>query len=100
MEKIQLYANKADIARIFGIGRQTVYANLPGIEREMDAGRYNRYAILDGKINIAVFADYMKYRARLRDRNLRKTVPPFNLQMALTCLLPEEHSREEGVVHG
>ena len=87
---VKLYSTKADIGRIFNLSRPTVYRQVEGIKTEIEAGRYNKYAISDDRISIAVFADYMKYRLRLKDRNLRKTVPPFNLQEALTYLLPEE----------
>lgn len=87
---VKLYSTKADIGRIFHISRPTVYKQVEEIKEEVEKGRYNKYAISDNRISIAVFADYTKYRRRLKDRNLRKTVPPFNLQEALAYLLPEE----------
>lgn len=85
-----LYLSKSGIARLFNMCRPTVYKNVEGIEEQMKLGRYNQYAILDNKINIAVFADYLKYKKRLNDKNLKKYVPPFNLQLALVYLQPEE----------
>lgn len=89
MDKLRRYANKAEIGRCFGISQPTVYHRVAGIEEEIKKGRYNRYAIADNLISIAVFADYSKYHKRLNDRNLRKTVPPFNMAEALAYLEPE-----------
>ena len=87
-----MYANKTTIAKVFHISRQTVWHRQQEIEQEIGK-RYNRYAILDGLLSIEVFADYEKYRKRLRDRNLRKTVPPFSMEEA------REYSQEEGLLH-
>lgn len=74
----QMYANKAETAKIFGISTNTVYRRLEGIQAEIGK-RYNEYAILDGLISIPVFADYEKYWKHLIDKNLRKYVPPFDM---------------------
>lgn len=89
MDKLRRYASKAEIGRCFGVSQPTVYKRVEGIKEEIKKGRYNRYAIADGLISIAVFADYSKYHKRLNDKNLRRTVKPFNLQEALTYLEPE-----------
>ncbi len=77
----QMYANKADLARIFGISSMTVYRRVAEIEKEVGK-RYNNYAILDNLISVAVFADYEKYRKHLADKNLRKYVPLFEMSEA------------------
>ena len=87
----KMYRNKTDIAHIFGVSNPTVYRRVEGIKKEIGK-RYNRYAILDGLLSIEVFADYEKYRKRLRDRNLRKTVPPFSMEEA------REYLQEEGLL--
>lgn len=87
-----MYANKTTIAKVFHISCQTVWHRQQEIEQEIGK-RYNRYAILDGLLSIEVFADYEKYRKRLRDRNLRKTVPPFSMEEA------REYLQEEGLLH-
>lgn len=87
-----MYANKATIAQIFHVTRQTVWHRQMEIEREIGK-RYNRYAILDGQISIEVYADYEKYHKRLKDKNLRKTVPPFCMADAREYLL------ENGLLH-
>lgn len=85
-----IYQNKSAICRTFGIGRQTMYRYEAGIREQMEHGRYNEYAIIDNEINVGVFADYIKYRKLLKDKNARKYVPPFNLQKALAMVVPEE----------
>lgn len=76
-----MYATKAEIARLFGVSPPTVYNRVAGIEQEIGK-RYNRYAICDKLISLAVYVDFEKYHKRLADKNLRKTVPEFNLYEA------------------
>ena len=76
-----MYATKASIARLFGVTQPTVYKRVKGIENEIGK-RYNRYAICDNLISLAVYVDYEKYHKRLADKNLRKTVPDFNMAEA------------------
>ena len=87
-----MYANKSDIAKIFFLSPSTVYRRVEGIEAEIGK-RYNKYAILDNLVSIEVFADYQKYNKRLADRNLRKSVPPFNMADARMYLV------ENGMLH-
>lgn len=75
---MSVYSTKADIARFFGISRGTVYEYIKGIENEIQQGRYASCAIAEGKVNRAVFLDYMQYRKRLKNKNLRKFVPGFD----------------------
>lgn len=88
---MKLYANKAELSRQFGLSTPTVYKYVAGIEKEIASGRYNRYAIADGLVSVAVFADYAKYRKRLEDKNMRKTVPAFNMTEALEYLDGSEY---------
>lgn len=90
--KITIYQNRTALARTFGIARSTVYNIVDEIEEQMRAGRYNRYAILDNEVNVAVFADYLKYRKALKGKNTRKYVPPFNLREALSLIVPEDEA--------
>jgi hypothetical protein len=87
-----MYANKTEIARVFGVSTPTVYKRIKGIEQEIGS-RYNRYALLDGLVSIEVYADYEKYHKRLNNRNLRKTVPPFDMAEARAYLT------EGGMLH-
>lgn len=79
------YCNKTDIADTFSLSLPTVHRRVKGIEAEIGK-RYNRYAIADNLISLAVFADYQKYHKRLGDKNLRKAVPPFDMDAALAYL--------------
>ncbi len=87
-----MYANKSDIAKIFFLSPSTVYRRVEGIEAEIGK-RYNKYAILDNLVSIEVFADYQKYNKRLTDKNLSKSVPPFNMADARAYLV------ENGLLH-
>ena len=40
-----LYASKAEIGRFFNLSPPTVYKRVAGIEKQIRAGRYSRYAI-------------------------------------------------------
>lgn len=85
------YAKKAELSRIFDVSTPTVSKRVAGIKKEIESGRYNRYAIADDLISVAVFADYSKYQKRLEDKNLRKTVPDFNMMEALAYLNGDEY---------
>lgn len=91
---IKRYRNKADIAHIFGVSNPTVYRRVEGIKKEIGK-RYNQYAILDNLISLAVYADYEKYHKQLEKKNLRKTVPPFDMYEA-RMYLEEVERRVEG----
>lgn len=84
-----MYATKAKIAKIFGVTPPTVYSRVAGIEQEIGK-RYNRYAIVENLISVAVYADFEKYRKRLGDKNLRKAVPDFNMEEALKYIDEKE----------
>ena len=90
-----MYATKAEIARIFNCSAHTVYRRVEGIEAEIGR-RYNNYAILDGLVSVAVFADYEKYRKHLADKNLRKYVPQFDKQEAEKYLSKYKTTKRRG----
>ena len=75
------YLKKDAIATEFDMCKNTVSNRVKEIEKEIKAGRYSDYAIIqDGNIlliNLLVFIDYMTYRQRLQKKNLRKNVPAF-----------------------
>lgn len=76
-----IYRTKAEIARLFRVSPPTVNSRVAGIQEEIGK-RYNRYAICEKLISLAVYIDYEKYHKRLKDKNLRKTVPPFDMTEA------------------
>lgn len=71
------YMRKKQLIEEFQVSRSFVDNRVKGIEREIKEGRYSRYAILDGMINVYAFVDYMKYGKNLSDKNARKYVPEF-----------------------
>lgn len=64
------------------------------IEDQIEAGRYPKVAIGESdprSVNYYVYRDYMANRRRLRDRNLKKTVKPFDpAEIAKICPLVRE----------
>lgn len=63
------------------------------IEKQIEEGRYPKTAIGGNprSVNYYVYRDYMANRRRLRDRNLKKTVKPFNpAEIAAMCPLVRE----------
>lgn len=64
------------------------------IKDQIGNGRYPKSSLSDGKprsVNYYVYRDYVANRKRLRDRNLRKTVEPFNsAEIAQICPLVRE----------
>ena len=77
LEKLAIIKCRLSLPESVARHRSFVDKKVRGIEDEIAAGRYNRYAILDGMINVYAFIDYMKYERLLSDRNARKHVPEF-----------------------
>lgn len=71
------YMRKKQLIKEFQVSRSFVDNKVRGIEKEIKAGRYSRYVILENMINVYAFIDYMKYEKALNDRNARKYVPEF-----------------------
>ena len=82
IKKRHIAMTRNEIAKSFGISPKTVDLRVKEIEEEVKAKRYGPHSIMRDVglvlINPLVFADYMTYRARLRNKNLRKNVPPYN----------------------
>lgn len=74
-----MYANKKNLAALFGVTTQTVQRRVKGIEK-LIGDRYNQYAILDNLVSVAVYADYEKYHKCLEDKLTKKYVPPFDMK--------------------
>lgn len=64
------------------------------IEQEIANGRYPAVSLSDGKprsVNYFVYRDYLANRKRLKNRNLKKTVKPFNAaEIASICPIVRE----------
>ncbi|MBQ0113848.1 MAG: hypothetical protein KBT03_12020 [Bacteroidales bacterium] len=71
------YLKKSQLAKEYGLCRQTIYKIVDGIQEQIGKGRYSRYAIADGLVNRYVFIDYLTYGKMLRDKNMSKCVPAF-----------------------
>ncbi len=71
------YMTKKQLMEEFRMSRSFVDKKVKGIEKEIKAGRYNRYAMLDGAVNVCAFIDYWKYEKQLADPNMRRHVPEF-----------------------
>lgn len=84
-----LYGNKSECARLFGVSRETVRQLVRGIEKEIDSGRYSRYALVGTSVNKAVLLDYIKYKNALDNRATRKYVPAFD-EIAAARAIGEE----------
>ena len=80
-----MYANKTNLAKLFGVSVPTVHRRVQGIEKLIGT-RYNRYAILENLTSVAVYADYEKYHRQLEDKRLKKYVPPFDSKEAGTYM--------------
>lgn len=64
------------------------------IEEQVKLGRYPQTAIGNGKpvdVNYFVYRDYVTNRSRLKNKNLKKFVEPFNpMEIAKLCPLVRE----------
>lgn len=73
---------RADAAKELNVSPQTIDNRCREIKEEIKAGRYPEMSIIeDGGIkliNFLVLIDYMHNRKRLKEKNLRKHVPPFD----------------------
>jgi len=89
MRSKPIIMNRREIAEEFNISTRTVDNRIKELEQHKD--RYGDYCILrNGSIvlvNKLALLDFFTYRDRLRDKNLRKNVPPYN---------PEEVARHFG----
>ena len=91
--RIPFYATRAQIAQDFKISMGTVDSRIKDILAEKE--RYGPFAVIDGdgfvRVNQLAFIDYMKYKKRLDDRNLRKGVPEYDpMQIAKELGLYDE----------
>lgn len=79
------YVTRANLVKEMQVSIGTVDKRIHEIKEEIIRKRYSEFALIkDGGImmvNYLVLIDYMHYRERLRDRNLRKTVPPYNPEL-------------------
>jgi DNA-binding Lrp family transcriptional regulator len=76
------YMTKEQLSKNLGVSKGTIQNRIAEIEKEVAKGRYGKHSIIrDGGIvliNYLVMIDYLNYRKMLKEKNARKTVPPFN----------------------
>ena len=75
------YLSLDSLAEEMGLNKQTIRNRVNEIRAEIGK-RYKSLAVIDDGnivlVNRFVFIDYMTNRRKLRDKNLRKHVEPFN----------------------
>ena len=75
-----IYAKVKKIARDTGLSERTLWRRVEELKTERE--RYgDRSVIYDGGVvlvNELALTDYLFYRERLKDTNLRKSVPPYS----------------------
>ena len=75
------YLSLDSLAQEMGLAKQTIRIRVNEIRAEIGK-RYKSLAVIDDGnivlVNRFVFIDYMANRRKLRDKNLRKHVEPFN----------------------
>lgn len=73
---------RGELAHSFGLSMGTVDNRIKEIEEEIKTKRYGPHSVMRDVglvlVNPLVFADYLTYRNRLRNKNLRKNVPAYN----------------------
>lgn len=73
---------RTELATSFGISTKTVDSRIKEIENEIKEKRYGPHSVMRDVgivlVNPLVFADYLTFRARLKNKNLRKNVPEYD----------------------
>lgn len=76
------FVTRATVANELSISLGTVDNRIKEIKNEIKNGRYGDFAIINSGglvlINYFVLIDYLFYRQRLREKNLRKNVPDYD----------------------
>ncbi len=76
----QTFKKIGDLAKQYGISMTTAREYRKGIEKEAD--RYGKYAVINNGqlvyINEPAFLDYMANNRKLKNKNLRRYLEPFN----------------------
>lgn len=74
------YKTLDDLSDELGVSKQTLHSRKKELEEEKE--RYGEYAVIRDAgivlINYLAWIDFLKYRQRLKEKNLRKHVPPYN----------------------
>ncbi len=75
------YITRGNISKQMSMSLNAIDVRIKELKEQIAKGRYSEFAIIkDGgfvMINYLVWIDYMGYRERLKEKNLCKSVPPF-----------------------
>lgn len=78
--KASPYKTLDDLAEEFGVTKVTIHTRRKELEQEQE--RYGPFSVIKDNgivlINYLAFLDFLKWRDRLKEKNLRKTVPPYD----------------------
>lgn len=76
------YKRPAELAEDLQLSKKTILSRKDELQQEDE--RYGYTAVIEDEktilINVYAFLDFMKHRARLKDKNMRKYVPPYDPQ--------------------
>lgn len=90
----KLYMTARQLAEYEGKTPGHYRAIINEIADQINLGRYSPVALGESEprsVNYYVYRDYMAYRKRLKDRNMRKYVKPFNpAEIAAICPIVKE----------
>lgn len=81
MQPKSILLNAKQVKEVFGDCSATFYQKVREIKKQIEAGRYSRYAIIEEKgtkVNFYVYYDYSTHRKQLSDKNAAKYTPEFN----------------------
>lgn len=76
------YMSRIELSKAFNMSKNAIDKRIMELKEEINSGRYNEYAFIkDGGfvfINTLVWIDFIKQHDRLKEKNLRKSVQPFD----------------------
>lgn len=77
--RIPFISTRAELANDWKLSLATIDARIKELKAHHE--RYGDFAVIDSegvvRVNQLAFMDYMKYRTRLADKNLKKGVPDY-----------------------
>ncbi len=75
------YQTKKQLAENYGKSTSAIGTIIGEIREQVEKGRYDGYAVLDGcgtMVNVFVFFDYLSHRRALKDPVACQYVPPYD----------------------
>ena len=71
------WMSSKDLAAELGLSVSFIKTVVQEFKAEIEAGRYSPYVVAGERYNFYAIIDFMTFRKRLKDKNMRKYVPPF-----------------------